>query len=128
MLRLFAPFLPFVTEEVWSWFKFGSVHHAAWPTVDELPTGGTPELLDELATVLNALRGAKSEAKVSMKTEIERAQFSGTAEVLEALKGAEGDLRAVGRITGDVTWVIQPEGPTAVAVELGEPAVKQPRV
>ena len=63
-----------------------------------------------------------------MKTEIERAQFSGTAEVLEALQGAEGDLRAVGRITGDVTWVIQPEGPTAVAVELGEPAVKQPRV
>ncbi|MGO4957722.1 valine--tRNA ligase [Luteococcus sp. Sow4_B9] len=126
MLRLFAPFLPFVTEEVWSWFAEGSVHQAAWPTVDELPEGGQPELLDELATVLIALRGAKSEAKVSMKTEIERAQFCGQQSAIEGLQAAEGDLRAVGRITGEVLWV-KNDGPTTVAVELGEPAVKQPK-
>ncbi|GAB2470099.1 valine--tRNA ligase [Luteococcus sediminum] len=126
MLRLFAPFLPFVTEEAWSWFASGSVHHATWPTAEELPTGGDAALLDELATVLIALRGAKSAAKVSMKTEIERAQFSGTAAVVEALQAAEGDLRAVGRITGEVLWVKQ-DGPTTVAVELGEPATKQPK-
>ncbi len=121
MLRLFAPFLPFVTEEVWSWFKDGSVHTAAWPTADELPVSGDPRLLADLATALIALRGAKSNAKVSMKTEVTRAEFVGQADVLVRLKAFEADLGAVGRITGEVVWTVA-EQPLSVAVELAEQA------
>jgi valyl-tRNA synthetase len=103
-LRLLAPFLPFVTEEVWSWWRSGSIHLAGWPEVAELPEVGNPLLLEDVAAALMGIRGAKSTAKVSMKTEISRAEFTGPAESLERLREIEADLRAVGRITGEVVW------------------------
>ena len=63
----------------------------------------TPLLLDDLAVALAAVRGAKSQAKVSMRTEVLRAEFTGAAEVLDRLKEIEADLRAVGRLTGEVS-------------------------
>ena len=103
-LRLFAPFMPFVTEEVWSWWKSGSVHHAAWPSASELPTGGDAALLADVSTALIGIRGVKSNAKVSMKTELTAALVAGPDATIERLRGAEADLRAVGRITTPITW------------------------
>ena len=116
-LRLFAPFLPFVTEEVWSWWQTGSIHLSSWPKADELPTGGQAELLDDIASALIGIRGAKSQAKVSMKTEATAATFTGLADVLARLQLAEADLRAVGRIIPAIVWV-EADAPLSVAVEL----------
>ncbi|MFL6100561.1 MAG: valine--tRNA ligase [Actinomycetales bacterium] len=101
-LRLFAPVLPYVTEEVWSWWQDGSVHRAAWPVVDELTAaadGGEVELLPAVGAALAVVRGAKTAAKVSMRNEVAHAALSGPAEVLRLLRTAEADLRGAGRIT-----------------------------
>jgi len=119
LLRLFAPFLPFVTDEVWSWWKTGSVHRAAWPSVTEIPDAGDPVLLDDVAAVLIGIRGAKSSAKASMKTQVSRAVLTGPADVLDRLRLVEADLRAVGRITGDLLWTPD-EGGLRVDVTLAD--------
>ncbi|MBC6458803.1 valine--tRNA ligase [Actinomadura sp. HBU206391] len=117
VLRLFAPFLPFVTEEVWSWWQEGSVHTAPWPTRAELPGGGDPEVLAAAAQVLQQVRRAKSEAKVSMRAEVSHAVVRGAAAPKAAL--AESDLRAAGRI-GDLTLDDAAEGDLTVGVTLAE--------
>jgi valyl-tRNA synthetase len=97
-LRLFAPFLPYVTEEVWSWWRYGSVHRAPWPTVHELRSDVDGELLGLAGAALTQVRRAKSERKLSMRTEVPLAEVLGPADVLEKLALAADDLRAAGRI------------------------------
>ena len=103
MLRLFAPFLPFATEEVWGWWQknSGSIHRASWPTVEELTAGldASNHGLMELASVaLFGLRKAKSDAKASMKAEVVSATLNAPAAALTSMRVFESDLKAVGRI------------------------------
>jgi valyl-tRNA synthetase len=106
MLRLLAPFLPYVTEEVWSWWHDGSVHRATWPSRDELAAGadGDPELLVAVGEALAAIRKAKSEAKLGMRAEVARVTVVGPVRALDDVRTAEADLRAAGRITGTVGY------------------------
>ncbi|MFD0996131.1 valyl-tRNA synthetase [Pseudoclavibacter chungangensis] len=106
LLRLFAPVIPFATAEAWSWSESGSIHTAPWPLAAEL---GVPEstdagLLDLASRALTSIRGAKTAAKASQKTPVERATIAGPATEIEALRGAADDLRAVGRIA-ELTFV-----------------------
>ena len=103
MLRLFAPFLPFATDEVWGWWQTGagSIHRAAWPTAEELTEGldaSNHGLLELAATALFGVRKAKSDAKVSMKAAVESAVIEAPAAVLTSLRLIETDIKAVGRI------------------------------
>jgi valyl-tRNA synthetase len=97
-LRLFAPFLPFVTEEVWSWWRTGSVHRAGWPRADELgEIGGNPKILEVIGEVLTAVRRAKSDAKASMRAEVESVAITGGTDMLGLIRQAEPDLTAAAR-------------------------------
>jgi valyl-tRNA synthetase len=106
LVRLLAPFMPYATEEVWSWSHPSSVHVASWPSADELQDAAAgSELFDAACTVLSGIRGLKSRAKVSMKTELVDVRVEGPAETLVLAKGAASDLEDVGRVVGSIEWI-----------------------
>lgn len=116
LLRLFAPFLPFVTEEVWSWWREGSVHRAAWPSPGDLPEAGRgdPAVLEAVAEVLRRVRRAKSEARLSMRAEVSRLTVSGDQAGLVRL--AQDDLCAAGNVE---EFVLEPgDAPLDAVAEL----------
>ncbi len=120
LLRLFAPFLPFATEEVWSWWQEGSVHRAPWPDaaeLRELAGDGDPEMLTKTAEILTEVRKAKSTAKVSMRAPVDFVLVSGDARTTALLSQAAGDLRSAG-VIGDLQIV---EGEPQLKVELAPP-------
>ncbi|NRD27481.1 valine--tRNA ligase [Frigoribacterium sp. VKM Ac-2836] len=101
LLRLLAPYLPFATEEVWSWTHDDSVHGAAWPSVAELDLAegeASSGLVGLVGQALIFVRRAKSDAKASQKTPVASAVITGPAAQLELVKLAAGDLAAVGKI------------------------------
>ena len=123
MLRLFAPFLPFVTEEVWSWWKDGSVHTSSWPTADDVPATGDADLMSDVSAALVELRGVKSTHKVPMRTPILSARISAPASVIANLKAVESDLAKVSK-TESLTFLAEGDE-LVLEAELGEPPAKR---
>ncbi|HEY3022144.1 MAG TPA: class I tRNA ligase family protein, partial [Actinomycetota bacterium] len=101
LLRMFGPFLPYVTEEVWSWWREGSVHLAPWPTGTELvqaAVGADPLVLDVTAAVLGEVRKFKALNKQSLRARAERVVVRDRQERLAILETVAADLREAGNI------------------------------
>ncbi len=108
LLRLFAPVLPFVTEEVWSWWQPGSIHRAEWPTGDKRHRAPQPAtasdpagdelLLQSARKLLAEVRRAKTEAGVSLRAPVEKVVVTASDAVISALSSAADDLREAGVI------------------------------
>lgn len=119
-LRLFAPFMPYVCEEVWSWWQDGSIHLSEWPDEGELRTlagASKPEVLDVAAEVLAEIRKAKTSAKTSLKTEVKVAKVSDTSERIAALRLAEADVVSAGNVTD---LQLSEDGTFEVVVQLAD--------
>jgi valyl-tRNA synthetase len=110
-LRLLAPFIPFATEEAWSWWQEGSIHRSAWPQSAELEgftRGQSGTMLKTASEALMGIRKAKSDQQLSMKAEITSLTINAPEDKLQELKHIESDLCSVGKIekiafeTGDV--------------------------
>ena len=120
LLRMFAPIMPFVTEEVWSWFESGSVHRASWPDAAPLRLAdGDPLVFEVAGEVLAAVRKAKSEQK-RLVDDAGRRRLSCTTprSGLAALARAEPDLREAGKIAALTTEI---GAELRVEVELAPP-------
>jgi len=107
LLRLFAPFLPFVTEEVWSWWRGGSVHRQAWPTADELRDAAAvdgehvdPTTAAVAAAALAEIRRHKTTEKRSLATPVTACTLTDSAERLALLRPVLDDVAAAARATG----------------------------
>jgi valyl-tRNA synthetase len=100
--RLLAPLLPFVTEEVWSWWQSGSVHQSQWPTTatltDGLTGGPNEEFLEAICGAIGVIRRAKTEAKVSQRAVVTEASFVTSINAATAITAGWLDIADAGSV------------------------------
>lgn len=120
--RLFAPLLPFVTEEVWSWWHPNSIHLGPWPTNDEIlgdaiKHDNSEELLSAVCEVLSQIRRSKTEAKTSQRAPVAHLKICATTVQLQLLNSCMHDLRNAGGLS-DIEMVAHDDNAITVHVRL----------
>ncbi|MFT7619081.1 MAG: valyl-tRNA synthetase, partial [Planctomycetota bacterium] len=131
-LRLLAPFIPYVTEEVWSWRMAGegklqSIHTSPWPAASDFDgiNGEAPiEALTAAIEVTSKIRGAKSDAQKSLRWPVANLTLTASQEALDAIGLVMSDVLAAGNVDEAGLTTIAGEAPEGerlgVQVTLGE--------
>jgi valyl-tRNA synthetase len=115
LLRLFAPVLPFCAEEAWSWWHDDSVHTNPWPAPATTGRAAGTGLITMAATVIGAIRKAKSEARQSMRAPVRTVRVQGPASQLESLRPVIADITAAGNVG---TFVLKPGGEPELQIDV----------
>jgi valyl-tRNA synthetase len=98
---MFAPFLPFLTEEIWHWNytadpdMHGSVHRSPWPSLDEIaavPAPSSERTWPLMLQVVEAVRKAKADANLSIKAPVKRVAVQCNVDDGQALSHAVLDV------------------------------------
>jgi valyl-tRNA synthetase len=102
VLKLFAPFLPYVTEEIYQGLFSAdgdSIHRSSWPVVDEALIDEQAEAAgDVVVEIATSVRRFKTENQLRMGAELARLQVAVQDIVLHhALRDAAADIRSVTR-------------------------------
>jgi valyl-tRNA synthetase len=105
LLRLLAPFLPYISEEVWSWSFAAeagqpSIHRAPWPSARDFAGIAEPAdagSFDLAVACWNALLKAKADAAVSMGREVASLTLAANAKTLDRLAPVLRDVLSAAR-------------------------------
>lgn len=102
-LKIFAPFCPFITEEIYQVRPWGtedtSIHLTQWPDKNLFEKSSIDgQLYDYISEVTSYIRKAKTEANVSQKTEVKKVEIFAPKEVLNKIKQGIKDIENVGSL------------------------------
>lgn len=98
ILRLFAPFLPYITEEIYhQLYSYNSVHNQSnWPSKEELIYDKySEEMGDNVIQILNIIRKIKADNNVSVKHLIKKLMIKADLRKDKLDQSAQNDLQAV---------------------------------
>lgn len=103
-LHLFAPFLPFITEEAWNTLHTESIHTNKWPVAGCIQIPEETQVLDFTIEVITLIRGYKTSAKVSQNTQIAHITLRAPKEKIDAVGPAVEDIKSCCKIA-DITFL-----------------------
>ncbi len=106
VLRLLAPMLPYITEEVWSWAFAAergqpSIHRAPWPTLAELDAiapADDPDALQLAIDAMTAINKGKTDRGAGVGRTVDRLELRSDAERVRRIAAVLPDVLAGSRV------------------------------